>query len=400
MRRWGFALPLVVVASACGRGGPTSAEVDNDHSPGQTWTAEDRALLGSLRLTTELPASPTNPLADDPQAAAWGRKLFYDADLSPSGEVSCATCHDPAKHFTDGKVLSEGVGTTARHTPTIQGSQQGPWFFWDGRADSLWAQADGPITDPKEMGSSPAHVVAHVRRAYPEEARAFGAGPDVDDTQAYVRVLQAIEAFERLALPAEAPFDRYVDAVLEGDPGGGGHLSDEAVEGLRLFLGEAQCVACHHGPMLTDRAFHNLGLPQPGSLDMGRTVGARQVLASPWRCGGPYTPEGVRCEELRFLDPDFEDFQAAFKTPTLRSVAETAPYMHDGSLPNLDAVLTFYSELPGEPVVGHRELTLQPLHLTPREREALLAFLRSLTGPVRPEVFPPGTASPGGQAGR
>lgn len=356
------------------------------------WTAAERRLLASLRLDTTLPPSPTNPLADDPDAAAWGRALFYDPGLSPSGTVSCATCHDPAKHFTDGRPLSQGVGTTGRHAPTVEGSQAGPWFFWDGRADSLWAQADGPITHPDEMGSTPAHVVAHVRERWSAQAAALGAGPGVPETQAYVRVLQSIAAFERTVLPAEAPFDRYVDAVLAGEADGGGHLSDDAITGLRVFLGRGQCVSCHHGPMLTDHAFHNLGLPQPGALDMGRTLGAKQVLDSPWRCGGPHSPPDVDCDELRFLDPTFQDFQAAFKTPTLRNVAETAPYMHDGSMPDLDAVLSFYSELPGEPVVGHRELTLQPLQLTPDERMGLKALLASLSAPVRPEALPPAAA--------
>jgi len=353
------------------------------------WTASERDLLASLRLDTSLPPSPTNPLADDPDAATWGRALFYDAGLSPSGTVSCATCHDPAKHFTDGRVKSQGIGTTGRHAPTVEGSQQGPWFFWDGRADSLWAQADGPITHPHEMASSPAHVVAHVRQAHPTQAEALGAGPGVDEIDAYVRVLQSIAAFERTVLPGEAPFDRYVDAVLAGEADGGGPLSEAAIEGLRVFVGRGQCVACHNGPMLTDRAFHNLGLPQPGALDMGRTLGAKQVLDSPWRCGGPHSPPRVDCAELRHLDPTFQDFQAAFKTPTLRNVAETAPYMHDGSMPDLDAVLSFYSELPGEPVAGHRELTLQPLGLTPDEREGIKAFLASLSAPVRPEALPP-----------
>ncbi len=341
-------------------------------------------MLASLRLDTQLPPSPTNPLDGDPGAVALGRALFYDAGLSPSGTVSCATCHQPERHFGDGLPLSEGVGRTARHAPTIEGVQAAPFLFWDGRADSLWAQADGPITHPDEMGSTPEHVVAHVQATYPQACEALG----ITGEGAYVRILQAIAAFERTVLPAEAPFDRYVDAVLAGDPQGGGHLSAEAVEGLAVFLGRGQCVACHHGPMLTDHAFHNLGLPQPGAMDLGRTVGAAKVLKSPLRCGGAHA-SGAACDELRFLDPTFQDFQAAFKTPTLRNVAETAPYMHDGSMRDLQAVLTFYSDLPGEPVAGHRELTLVPLQLTLQERAGLVAFLESLTAPVRPEALPP-----------
>lgn len=384
------------------------------------WSAAERAHLADLRLKTALPPSPTNRWADDPAAAALGRQLFYDPGLSPSGRFSCATCHDPARHFTDGRVTSEAAGTTARHAPTVQGSQLGPWFFWDGRADSLWSQAAGPIESPEEMDSDRLHIAHHVAGAYAEPyAAVFGPLPTLDGLPArgrpdpahpegplhtawlglseaqrsdvdrvFTHALKAIEAFERTVLPGEAPFDRFADAVLAGDPSGAGHLDDAAERGLRLFLGRGNCVACHHGPMFTDHAFHNLGLPEPAGFDVGRTQGAALVASSPLNCRGPHS-DAARCEELRFLNPTFEDFRGAFKTPTLRNVAETAPYMHHGGMPDLPSVLAFYSELPTEPLLGHRELTLAPLSLSAREVDDLVAFLESLTGPVRPEALPP-----------
>ncbi|MCB9663068.1 MAG: hypothetical protein H6732_03070 [Alphaproteobacteria bacterium] len=410
--------PGLLALLGCGEAAPEVVQVVPTEARG--WSVAERDQLASLLLDTHLPADPTNRWADDPAAAALGRRLFYDPGLSPTGTLSCATCHDPARHFTDGRALAVGLGTASRSAPALEGMQQGPWFFWDGRADSLWSQALGPLESAVEMGSDRVHLAHHVAAAWREPYEAiFGplpaelatlpahARPDREAdhplavawasltpaqqaaaTGVAVNAAKAIAAFERTLLPAEAPFDRYVGAVLSGDPEGGGHLDPAAVRGLRLFLGPAGCTACHHGPMFTDRAFHPLGLPEPRGYDPGRTVGALSVLESELSCRGPWS-DTTDCEELRFLNPAFEDFRGAFKTPTLRNVTATAPYMHAGQLADLDAVLAFYAELPSVPVVGHRELTLQPLALDPGQRADLIAFLGSLEAPVRPEALPP-----------
>lgn len=369
--------------------------------------------LERLRLDSRLPPDPTNRYADDDAAARLGQALFFDPGLSPVG-ISCATCHDPAKHFADGKTVAVGAGTGNRNTPTVVGSQQGPWFFWDGRADSLWAQALGPIENPLEMAGDRVHAVRRVADAHAELYEAvFGplpsleglperARPALDDTeldqrwasldeptqhlvnQVFVNMGKAIGAYERKLLPQEAPFDRYADAVLAGDPTGGGHLTEAQVRGFELFVGRTNCVSCHNGPMFTDRAFHNLGLPEAKGYELGRTRGAMLVRASPFNCEGPWS-DAEDCPELRYLNPTFPDFQSAFKTPTLRDITQTAPYMHHGALETLDDVLEFYSELPTEPAIGHRELTLRPLRLTRQERADLTAFLESLTGGPLPE---------------
>jgi cytochrome c peroxidase len=440
------ALAAAWVLAACGGAAAPRPATPSDRAPSALdapWSEAERATLASLRRIDHLPPDPTNRWADDPAAAALGRRLFYDARLSPSGSVSCATCHDPARHFTDGKVRAQGVGVAARHAPGIEGSQLGPWFFWDGRADSLWSQAAGPIESAVEMGSDRLFLARQIAARYREPFQAvFGdalgplpplgdaarfparARPDADEahplavawagmapadqaavTGVFVGAVKAIAAYERTLLPGEAPFDRYVDAVLSGDPAGGGHLSSEAVAGLQFFVRDGACVSCHLGPFFTDRAFHNLGLPNPpvehggGAYDMGRTVGAEQVKASELRCGGPWADTAV-CEELRFLNPSFSDFITAFKTPSLRNVTRTAPYMHTGQLATLDDVLDFYAELPGKPAFGHRELTLQPLALPPERRIALKAFLASLEAPVSDPGVDVARAAPGAPGGR
>ncbi len=400
----------------CAGGEPPQAAVAQAPSTTEDaagWTPAERATLRGMSRLDRLPPDPTNAKADDADAAALGRALFFDAGLSASGTVSCASCHDPAKHFTDGRAKAVGIGTTARHAPGIEGSQLGPWFFWDGRADSLWAQAAGPLESPVEMGATRAgiaHRVAAVHRAawepvwgplpdlagVPPQAgpASPGAAPTAStdawerlspsSQQALTRVLvqatKAIAAYERTLLPGVSAFDRYVDALEGGDATGGGALDADALAGLRLFVRDGNCVACHSGPFFTDRAFHNLGLPNVGAYDPGRTVGARAVAESEFNCKSAWS-DTADCPELRYLNPAFDDFVLAFKTPSLRNVAETAPYMHDGSLSTLDDVLAFYNALPGQPALGHRELTLRPLAWSEAQRASMKAFLSSLTSP-------------------
>ncbi len=410
-------LPALMLLAACGTQAPAPTPAPADDG----WTPRQLKQLADLRLQEGAFGDPTNRFAGDARAIELGRTWFYDEALSPGG-FSCASCHKPELHFTDALPLAVAAGTAGRHTPTIEGIQQGPWFFWDGRADSLWAQAMGPVESDVEMDSDRTFVAHVIREQYaaayeevfgplpqavregdlPARARPDAGRPEGElhqawlgmtetqrkaVTEVFVNVSKAIGAFELLAVPQPAPFDAFVDAVLTGDPSGGGHLSDEAVDGLRLFIGDANCVSCHLGPFFTDRAFHNLGLPEPGSSDFGRTTGASRLLASEFNCQGPWS-DATSCEELRFLNPDFDDFKAAFKTPPLRNVTKTAPYMHFGGLQALDDVLEFYSELPSEPWTGHRELTLQPLHLDEAQRSSLVAFLTSLESGVRPEVLP------------
>lgn len=417
-RRAALLATLLVAATGCG------PKVDID----APWTPDELRLIGSLSPVPKLAASPGNRFADDPKAAALGHKLFYDKRMSSNGKVACVTCHEPALYFSDGKPLAKGVGTTGRHAPVIVGSQWTPFQFWDGRKDSLWSQAHGPLESDVEHDFTRAGVLWHIHDHYKAEYEAvFGPLPALgkrfpkvarphrfnDDhpehkawmamepadriavNRVFANAGKAIEAFERKLLPRAAPFDAYVAALQAGDPTGGGHLSQDARRGLRRFIGDAQCVNCHNGPLLTDRGFHNIGLPKPkghSGVDMGRTDGADQVKKDPFSCGGAYSDQRS-CEELRFLDPRFEDFLGAFKTPTLRNVAKTGPYMHGGQLATLGEVITFYKTLPGKPQIGHRDLVLKQIDPDVPTAE-LVAFLESLTGALPDKRWhtPPGAA--------
>ncbi|MDP6955906.1 MAG: cytochrome c peroxidase, partial [Planctomycetota bacterium] len=390
--------------------------------------------------------------AADPDAAHLGRLLFFDPGLSGDGTISCATCHDPALAFTDGKALAEGVGLLGRHTPTVIDGAYQRWFFWDGRADSLWAQVAGPLEHPLEMNGSrlaALHHVAetpHLRLNYEQ---VFGPLPAISDARRFPRsarpmadtqhadakawsamaaadrdlvnrtfsnLAKSIAAFERLLLSADAPFDEFIKALASGDPTGGDHLSPSARRGLRLFIGRGNCTVCHAGPLFTDGEFHNIAVPPlaptptgsaagdpgvtgvTGSLgagganragtfdDSGRWAGEAKVLADPFNALGAFAdtprkngrPTGPAADKLTLLLPS-PDHWGEFKTPSLRHVAKTAPYMHQGQFASLDEVLHYYSTLEGAVRSGHhQEQILVPLHLTDGEKDDLIAFLTSL----------------------
>jgi cytochrome c peroxidase len=426
-----FALMVGVVAStlmtrlALG----AAAHGSGTHAAG-SWTASERATLRSLALSSlgPLPADPSNRVADDPRAAALGQALFFDTRLSGNGEVSCATCHLPEKDFQDGVPLARGVGTTARRTMPVAGTAHGAWFFWDGRADSQWAQALGPLESAVEHGGSRTQYAHEVARRYRGEYEAvFGplprldglpahAGPVADTarrgaweripaarqgdiSRVYANIGKAIAAFERRIAFAPTRFDRYVDAELAGRPhDAASALSRDEAAGLRLFIGKASCVNCHNGPRFTDDHFHNTGVPRPATVlpeDSGRTVGVRQALAGEFACTSRYSDARAEdCAELQFATTEGEELLRAYKTPSLRGVADRAPYMHAGQHATLAAVISHYDRAPNAPA-GHTEL--KPLRLSAAERRQLEAFLRTLSAPVaapRNVGHAPGAAAP------
>ena len=391
------ALATVLVAALAGRG--------------ERWTPKERETLRSLSLASlgPLPADPSNRYADDARAAALGERLFSDTRLSGNGKVSCATCHVPQKDFQDGTPLAHGVGTTGRRTMPIAGTAHGAWFFWDGRTDSQWSQALGPLESAVEHGGSRtqyAHVIgAHYRAEY--EA-VFGKLPSLDGLPAqagpvadtawraawnripaarqgeishvYANIGKAIEAFERRIEPAPTRFDRYVAAELAGRAHDStSSLSDDEVAGLKLFVGKANCVNCHNGARFTDDHFHNTGVPASSlvaAVDSGRTVGVRQAIAAEFACTGKYSDaKEDDCAELRFATTEGEELVRAYKTPSLRGVADRAPYMHAGQIATLTEVIDHYDRAPKSPF-GHNEL--KPLKLSAKERVQIEMFLRTL----------------------
>lgn len=382
--------------------------------PRPAWTEDEIATLRSLWIGSlpPLTADPSNRYGDNPGAALLGEKLFFDTRLSANGQVSCASCHLPELGFQDGTPLAQGIGTTTRRTMPIAGTAYSPWFFWDGRTDSQWAQALGPLENPVEHGTDRTWIAHLVAQQYKAEYEAiFGPLPDlshlpahagpVEDaaaraawealsleeqeavTRVYANVGKAIAAFERQIMPGPSRFDAYVEAVINGDSQAmASTLTEDEVAGLRLFIGEANCLQCHNGPLFTDNHFHNTGVPAAAGLpeDRGRALGAQQVLASEFNCLSIYSDAALEdCAELRFMVADGHELERQFKAPSLRNVAERPPYMHAGQFASLEEVLAHYNTAPEAPA-GHSEL--EPLNLSREELGQLLAFLATLSGPT------------------
>ncbi|MDX1499728.1 MAG: cytochrome c peroxidase [Woeseiaceae bacterium] len=358
------------------------------------WSAAERDLLASLRIGTlgTPPPSPGNAVADDRGAAALGHALFFDTRLSGNGGVACATCHQPARRFTDGLPKAAGMGLAGRNAPSVIGAAYSPWLYWDGRRDSLWSQALTPLEDVNEHGTTRADVVALVatdpeyREAY---TAVFGSAPDTSGEagvdRAFANVGKALAAYERLLVPGPARFDRYVDAVLAGDDGKARDiLTPDEIAGLELFIGEAQCTQCHNGPLFTNNEFHNTGtISFPGDVpDQGRIAGIPEVEADPFNCRGEFSDAGPGgCAELEFILSG-PHLLGAFRTPSLRNLGGTAPYMHKGQLATLADVLAHYNEAPPA-MIGHSDI--EPLGLNRRELRQLEAFLLTLDAPPAAE---------------
>lgn len=408
--KWFVLLPIALIIagvtlSACG------------WWPRSVWNAEEIAMLRSLWIGSlpPLPPDPSNRFGDNRQAAALGHKLFFDTRFSANGAVACSTCHFPAQLFQDGIPLAHGVGTTKRRTMTLIGSAYSPWFFWDGRKDSQWAQALGPMESPVEHGGNRTQYAHLIAEQYRREYEAiFGAlpaltqlpasaGPVADPqakanwdamsaadqatvTRIYANMGKAIAAYERLLQPGASRFDTYVAAVLNNDQEKmQATFTPDEVAGLKLFIGKANCTQCHNGPLFTDNHFHNTGVPAAADLpaDSGRTQGAKQVQTDEFNCLSQYSDaKPDECAELRFMTTAGEELLRAFKPPSLRNVANRGPFMHAGQFATLTAVLTHYQTAPSAPI-GHSEL--HPLDISEDEMAQLIAFLRTLDGPISAE---------------
>ncbi len=325
----------LLLVLGCGDSRPSPEEASTAVPPAPeagTWSPSQIALLESLGLGAlpPPPASPSNRVADDPAAAELGHHLFFAPGLSRDGSVSCATCHAADRFFTDGRTTSRGLADTSRNAPTVVASGYSAWQFWDGRRDSLWAQALAPLESAAEMGSTRVAVVRRVvgdprlaalyERAFgavpvldghprdpatrlPERAGPFGDRSEQDawyrmsaadrktiDT-AFANVGKAIAAYERLLVPAPSRFDRWVDALRTGRPTApDSRLSAEETRGLRLFLDVERtlCLRCHNGPLFTNHVFHDVGTGagEGGLPDFGRFLGLQAVLIDPFNCLG------------------------------------------------------------------------------------------------------------------
>jgi cytochrome c peroxidase len=294
-----------------------------------------------------LPDKAPHP-ADNPPSAdrvALGHRLFFDPRMSGDGNMSCATCHNPALGWSDGLPTGRGVKSMVlgRASPTVINTGYNTIQMWDGRKKTLEEQAMGPMEASVEMNMNTTRLFqwlnqssgykALFARAYPDEA--------IDAKT----VSKAIAAFERTAISNDSPFDRWVKGDAKA-------MSEAQVNGFRLFTGKANCAVCHSGPNFTDNGFHNIGLASWGAAepDMGRYAHRPVAL-----------------------------MKGAFKTPTVREADRTAPYFHDGSAKTLMEVVEHYAK--GGVTKTNLSPNLKPLDLTGQEKNDLVAFMRALSSP-------------------
>jgi cytochrome c peroxidase len=378
------------------------------------WSATERATLFkmSLSLLPPLAPDPSNRVADDARAAELGQQLFFDTRLSGNAKVSCATCHQPALDFQDSIPQGHGMAFGGKRTMPIAGTAHSPWFFWDGRADSQWAQALGPLENPLEHGATRTLVALEVSARYAQQYTAiFGALPETKDlspqagptsdsagraiwsrlaparresiTRVYANVGKAIAAYERRLAFGRSRVDEWIDAERSSRVATVALSADE-ISGARLFVGKANCATCHQGVRMTDDDFHNTGVPGGRSasgaalnVDDGRATGVRKAVAGEFACTGPYSDARSKdsCSDLRYADTSNALSVRAFKTPSLRNVSRRAPYMDAGQFATLEEVVAHYNRAPRAPL-GTTEL--HPLRLSAAERRQLVAFLRAL----------------------
>jgi cytochrome c peroxidase len=343
---------LVVIACGCGWNGPAV------ESPPVKPIGAVITIQSPLGLPP-VPVPENNP--ETVEAIALGRKLFYEKRLSSDSSLSCASCHNPSIGFSDGRKQSVGVGGKAgtRNAPSVVNSAYTPIQFWDGRAASLEEQAGGPMSNAAEMNQSHEVSISKLQTEPTYQTdfeRAFGPGPITIG-----KIKQALASFERTLVSGNSPFDRY---RYGGDQTA---LSAAAIRGLALFLDEKKgnCASCHtigaKYALFTDGKFHNIG------------VGVGD--------------EGKLTDLGRYGETKLEIEKGAFKTPTLRNIAKSAPYMHDGSLKTLSDVVDYYSG--GGNSNPYLDDRIKKMHISGRERPDLIAFLEALTGDEPPDSGPP-----------
>ena len=372
----------------------------------------NRVVAGLLTLFLLLAAGvafAANPLlglppvpipADNPQTPEkikLGERLFHDARFSSTGEVSCSTCHDAAKAFTDSPLsVSEGINklTGTRNAPTVINSAYYETLFWDGRSPDLEEQSTHPFVNPVEHGLENHELILQIVRTDQAYVKAF---QDVfgktGDLVTMKEVSQAIAAFERTIVAGNSPFDRW---HFGGDSSA---MSPEAIRGFEVFVGQGRCVSCHvieqTTALFTDNRFHNIGV---GINDIQDEVpdlaGAFLVAKAQGLDVDVAVLTNAKTSELgRFAISEQFDDMGAFKTPTLRTIAVTAPYMHDGSLATLRDTVIHYNNggvtREGDRVNAFLSGGIRPLNLTDQQIDDLVAFMEALTSP---EFAQPATA--------
>ncbi len=376
-----------------------------------SFSTQEIRLLDTLNIRHYQPhPDPTNPISQNPKAIETGRRLFFDRQLSGSKNLSCASCHQPNRAFTDGLTLGFGENQLNHNTPTLLGVSQQRWFYHDGRKDSLWSQALGPMEARDEMASTRTEILRYffTQEDYRDTYKAlFGPSPDIaalpnnaspkgheiersawkkipvklkrQYNMAFANIGRLIAAYETQLIPTPSRFDLYLDEIQSS--GLSNQLNQEEILGLKLFISSKfRCIDCHNGPTFSNGQFHNIGTRRES--DLGRQAGGLAVLHDEFNCLGRYsTVNRDQCKKLKHIQKIESSFQSAssFKVPTLRNLPQTGPYFHDGRKKSLKGVVEHYRN-PPKPPNTHE---LLEINMTDKEAKALVSFLQALNSKPR-----------------
>jgi cytochrome c peroxidase len=430
----GWFLGVAVAAAGCGKGDTGSGGVD-------VFTAAQWAQIQMMSPMGKVPADTTNKHADDPKAATFGQRLYFDKGLSgalavasplgmvgDTGKVNCATCHNPSGFFNDpGVAISVGVGYPTRNDPSLVNVTYYEYYGWGGKQDTLWMQAVGSIEGANGFTRlALAHYVyLHYQSDYngvfetPLDAALAPAAPDAARfpptgkpkkagdpdgpwemmapadqdivNRIYSNCAKALAAYQRLLVSVDSPFDHYVAGNYDA-------LTAGAKRGLGLFIGKAACNACHSGPFFTDQGFHVTGIAQSGDphvpmTDTGHFGDLTSLLASPFNARGAYSDDPhARDDDFTELGTPTDAMKGAFRTKNLRNLTRTAPYMHTGGLATLTDVVNFYNS-GGGAGAANKDPKVVPLGLTSDEVADLVEFLGTTTGSDVPDALKQDTSA-------
>lgn len=389
----------------------------------QVWDQQQLLLLRSLALPANMndlnTEASSNRYVGNEAAEQFGHSLFFDVDLSIDRDLACASCHQPDKNFTDGLRLPLSKDKPIiRNTPSVVGAGLSAWQFWDGRRDSLWAQALEVLESNNEHALPRTMLAARVATKYRRDYEAiFGPLPDFSNTAqfplmaspamdnqrskmlwssmsdenkflvnvVFTNIGKAIGAYEAKLIPAKSRFDDYVASLNDAGASPEGHkplLNAKEIAGLKMFIDDdkGQCIRCHNGPMFTNSDFKAINVPSSHHIDQGRKQGVVRLLNEEFNCNSRFSDaSSEHCEELTYVKTDGFELEGAFKVPSLRNLQYTAPYMHTGVFNTLDDVLDYYNRPAIEDGV---HIDVEALRLLPHKLGQLKAFLMTLNGGI------------------
>jgi cytochrome c peroxidase len=386
----------------------------------QIWTEDDLRTLQYLRFSDQAIAEKnrSNELLYRADAIELGQQLFHDTGMSRSGEVACATCHRPEDDYQDTQRITFKLDPNAPHrAPGLLGVALQDWFFWDGRADSLWSQALVPIETPTEHGTTRLQAVRHLCTQYEsrfpelladcqraklpdvplhasplvttedehENWQKLSASQQDNINKLFVKLGKSIAAFEVGLMPGITRFDQYVDAISAGKHAEATRiLNEKEVAGLKLFIDtRVGCINCHFGPMFTNSGFSAVATDTPGKPENDRQRGVKLLLESEFNCLKWSQPED--CQKLLYIKKEGVEMVGAYKVPSLRNLRHAPAFMHDGRFQSLEAVIEHYQR---PAILPLRHIDIRPAALLPHQRGQLLSFLNVLATDVRPQEIP------------